>query len=125
MFNQSRQDQAPFRQAGLVGLNQYMSMLGLPTSSVTNTADDTGVKVGARYAGTGGGTASNPLSANDLAYLKANPDVAATQFSSNPYQHYLQYGAAEGRQWPGSTASSAPAQTQQDAFAAFRSMPGY
>lgn len=29
MFNQSRQDQAPFRQAGLVGLNQYMNMLGL------------------------------------------------------------------------------------------------
>lgn len=33
MFNQSRQDQAPFRQAGLVGLNQYMNMLGLGSGS--------------------------------------------------------------------------------------------
>lgn len=32
IFNQQRQDQAPFRQAGLVGLNQYMNMLGLGTS---------------------------------------------------------------------------------------------
>jgi hypothetical protein len=29
MFNQSRQDQAPFRDAGLTGLDQYMKMLGL------------------------------------------------------------------------------------------------
>lgn len=32
------------------------------------------------------------------AYLAANPDVAANPFfAANPYQHYLQYGQAEGR----------------------------
>jgi hypothetical protein len=36
MFNQSRQDQQPFRQAGLIGLNQYMNMLGLGTGTGTS-----------------------------------------------------------------------------------------
>lgn len=36
MFNQARQDNEPFRQGGLTGLQEYMSFLGLPTSSVMN-----------------------------------------------------------------------------------------
>jgi len=90
MFNQSRQDQAPFRQAGLVGLNQYMNMLGLPTSSVSQAvvgSNDTGAAVGSYRGG-----ATNQMSAEDRAYLAANPDVAKSPFSANPYQHYLQYG---------------------------------
>jgi len=100
-----------------------MALLGLPTSGVQNASlasNDTGVAVGNYKGGT-----SNPLTADDQAYLAANPDIAA-QFGDNPYQHYLQYGKAEGRQWPGTTTSSAtPAQAQQDAFAAFRATPGY
>jgi len=34
------------------------------------------------------------------AYLRANPDVAAApQYASNPYQHYLDFGRNEGRQF--------------------------
>lgn len=129
MFNQSRADQSPFRDAGLVGLQQYMQMLGLPSSSVSqaiNGSNDTGAAVGS-YGGSTTGM-SGGLTAQDQAYLKANPDVASSPFAANPYQHYLQYGQSEGRAWPGSTATSStetPAQTQQDAFAAFRATPGY
>lgn len=34
MFTQSRTDNEPFRQAGLTGTQEYMALLGLPTSSV-------------------------------------------------------------------------------------------
>lgn len=107
MFNQSRQDQAPFRNAGLTGLNQYMAMLGLP----------------------GVGTAQQNMSSQDQAqaYLDANPDVAASGMDA--WTHYNTYGKKEGRKWPGSSAPvavAAPtAQTQKDAFAAFRDTPGY
>jgi len=44
-------------------------------------------------------------------YLAANPDVAEAMrtgaFGSDPYQHYLQYGFAEGR--PGATRPATPA----------------
>jgi hypothetical protein len=131
MYNQSRQDQSPFRNAGITALNQQMAMLGLP----------------------GPGTAQQNLSAQDQAqaYLDANPDVAASGMDA--YTHYLKYGKAEGRSWPGAaTAQSGAGSTvghagyetatpisggtvgapggpvnkaQQDAFAAFRSAPGY
>jgi hypothetical protein len=35
------------------------------------------------------------------AYLKANPDVAASSYASNPLAHYLKYGMAEGRKGTG------------------------
>jgi hypothetical protein len=102
-----------------------MNLLGLPTSSVSSAAlqnNDTGVAVGSYK----GGTGTTGLTADDQAYLAANPDIAK-QFGDNPYQHYLQYGKAEGRQWPGSTGTTStdPAQAQQAAFAQFRSTPGY
>lgn len=68
MFNQSRADQAPFRDAGLVGLQQYMSMLGLPT-------DGSG-----QYGGSSG--------SGSLQYVTTNADgipVANAQlYASNP-----------------------------------------
>ncbi|GAA5075440.1 hypothetical protein [Lysobacter panacisoli] len=33
MFNQARTDNEPFRQAGITGLQEYMTLLGLPTSN--------------------------------------------------------------------------------------------
>lgn len=30
-------------------------------------------------------------------YLQQNPDVAASSFASDPYQHFMQYGKSEGR----------------------------
>jgi hypothetical protein len=84
MFNQTEADQAPFRGAGLVGLNQYTKLLGLG-----------GVSGNQQYtaAGTGGGPQGYESSAADAAYLKANPDVAKDPyFSTHPYQHYLTDG---------------------------------
>ena len=51
MFNQNRADQAPFRDAGLVGLNQYMQMLGLG-----------GNPTGQQYTGQGTGGTVDPAS---------------------------------------------------------------
>lgn len=40
----------------------------------------------------------------NAAYLKANPDVAASSvYGSSPYQHYLDWGKGEGRKWIGPT----------------------
>lgn len=110
-LQQARSDQAPFRGAGLAGLNEYMAMLGLPQG-----------------AGSTALAASDPASA----YLQANPDVAADDyFSQNPLKHFQQYGQKEGRAWgaaPGSGqggGSGYSHQTQQQAFDRFRSTPGY
>jgi hypothetical protein len=118
MFNQQRQDQEPFRQAGLVGINEYMAMMGLPTSTVQ-------------------GAGQQPTGMNAMQqYLQDNPDVASDPyFSSRPYEHFQRHGQAEGRVWgakpaPAATANPAaptktPQQLQQDAFAKLRNTPGY
>lgn len=116
MFNQSRQDLEPFRQGGLVGLNEYMAMLGLPTTTVQGAGQPTGLNAMQQY-------------------LQDNPDVAMdSYFSSRPYEHFQRHGQAEGRVWgakaaPVSTANPGPIRTpqqvQQDAFAKFRNTPGY
>ena len=62
-------------------------------------------------------------------YLAANPDVASDPFfAQNPLEHYNRYGKTEGRAWPAASpvqAGGNTTQNQQDAFAAFRSTPGY
>jgi len=118
MFQQNRQDQEPFRQAGLSGLNEYLANMGLPQQTQAPTPI---------YGAMGGGI--DPNAAAAAAYLRANPDVAATRFRDNPLEHYQLYGQAEGRTW-GVPQKAAPtpastAQTQQDAFAKFRATPGY
>lgn len=94
MFNQSRQDQAPFRQAGLVGLNQYMNMLGLGGSQPAyGTAGNGGAPQG-----TYTGSASQPLvtmqngvpSPNQQLY---NSDPAYAQaWDAALNQHVSQFG---------------------------------
>lgn len=78
-YNQTRQDLAPYRQAGSDALTRLRSLLGLER---------------------GAGTAvSGPISSDQFdanAYRAANPDVAAN--GMDPYQHYVQYGMNEGRQ---------------------------
>lgn len=82
MFNQSRQDQAPFRQAGLVGLNQYMNMLGLGgTQPAYGTPGNGGGPVGSYLGGAptqslvtvqnGVPTMNADLYASDPAYARA------------------------------------------------------
>lgn len=123
MFQQNRQDQEPFRQAGLAGMNEYLANLGLPQQQIQAQAPIPS-----------GMSGVDPNAAAAAAYLKANPDVAASSFRSNPLAHFEQYGRAEGRAWGAPaqkpptvapTPAKTPAQTQQDAFAKFRSTPGY
>lgn len=131
MFNRSRQDMEPWRQAGMVGLNEYMALMGLPTQSLQASAGGSGQGWGE------GGMMPQFTAEAAKAYLAANPDVAASSaFGNNPlaaWEHYKQYGRSEGRAWgtpQQSTASTATgtantAQAQQAAFNRFRSQPGY
>jgi len=95
MFNQSRQDQAPFRQAGLVGLNQYMNMLGLGTGSsggaqaygggfAAGGQDNPFVTVGA----SGAPSVNSQLYGSDPAYKQAWDQAVAEHQSQwgKPYQ---------------------------------------
>lgn len=95
MFNQSRQDQAPFRQAGLVGLNQYMNMLGLGANSsggvtpyggsfMAGGQDNPFVTVGA----SGSPSVNAQLYGSDPAYKQAWDQAVAEHQSQwgKPYQ---------------------------------------
>lgn len=56
------------------------------------------------------------------AYLAANPDVAANAtFAANPYQHYTEYGQAEGRAYT----PTANASGTDSASSVLASDPGY
>lgn len=113
MFNQSRQDQAPFRAGGLSAFNEYLANLGITPTQTANAL-----------------AGSDPAQA----YLMANPDVAAS--GMNALDHYNRYGKAEGRTW-GAVASpygsglqgmggpAGSSTTQAQAFDKFRSTPGY
>lgn len=77
-YDQTRADQAPWRQAGQIALNQIVSGLG------------------------GDPAANQPAALQKTqenfdrnAYLANNPDVAAA--GVDPYFHYLRYGQGEGR----------------------------
>lgn len=77
MFNQSRQDQAPFRQAGLVGLNQYMNMLGLGgTQPAYGTQGNGGGSVGTYM----GGAPSQSL----VTVQNGVPTMNADLYNSDP-----------------------------------------
>lgn len=92
MFNQSRQDQAPFRQAGLVGLNQYMNMLGLGgTQPAYGTPGNGGGAIGTYTGSTGpdlvamqnGVPAPNQqLYQSDPNYARAWDQVAQEHFNT-------------------------------------------
>lgn len=128
MYEQSRTDAEPWRQAGLTGLQEYMNLLGLSTTNLTQAISQS----------------SGPKWDAGRAYLEANPDVARnTYFAENPYEHYIRYGISEGRTWQDknpnaqtmqtggnlpeqqSGATQNPQQAQQAAFDRFRAMPGY
>jgi hypothetical protein len=112
MFNQSRQDMEPWRQAGISGLSQYMQFMGMPSNAVTSAAT-AGIDPG-------------------QAYLQANPDVAANPyFAQNPQEHYNRHGKGEGRRWgaapqlpasPGAPSNGAPAKSISDML---KATPGY
>lgn len=165
MFNQQRQDQAPFRQAGLVGLNQYMNMLGLGgTQPAYGTPGNGGGPVGT-FNGGGGNqslvtlqngvpSVNSDLYASDPSYARAWDQAVAEHQGEfgKPYQsnsnmqaiqsrlqqlytppagstsasHVGQVGYETGTPYnPGGSALGGGSNSQQDAFAMFRNMPGY
>ena len=70
MYNQNRADQAPFRQAGLTGLNQYLAMLGLPSTSSSDYGS-TGQPTSWSTVTNGVPTYNSDLYATDPAYKAA------------------------------------------------------
>lgn len=96
MYEQGREDQAPWRTGGEAGLNQLMHLLGIRPMSASMQQ-----------------TQGN---FDEAAYLAANPDVAEF-IRNNPGQmtawsHYNDSGRAEGRQF----AATPGAQQQQAAL---------
>lgn len=69
-FNTVNDQQAPYRTSGYGALNELNNYLGVPTSAPQQSADNF----------------------DSAAYLKAHPDVAASHYASDPYQHYLDFG---------------------------------
>lgn len=123
MFNQSRSDNEPFRQAGLTGLQEYMALLGLPTNSVQTGAIDWT---------TGDATPSMnaALYGSDPRYKSAWDRAVAEH--GKPYTSASDRGVIESRLQQLYNSQPAPAgapggtsTTQQQAFDRFRSAPGY
>lgn len=127
MFNQARQDNEPFRQASLAALPEYMALLGLPTSSINQvgsagidwtTGDSAPSMNGALY-----GSDPRYKYAWDRAVAEhGSPYTAASDrgvIESRLQQLYNEQPAPAGAAGPGTSLS------QADAFARFRSTPGY
>lgn len=101
-YYQTRQDYAPYRQAGTGALNLLNRAAGIATPATKGTFDS-------------------------AAYLAANPDVAAADWArADPYDHYLKYGQFENR--PNSETyftGGTPAVSGTPDLSAFAASPGY
>lgn len=82
MYDQAREDQAPWRTAGTNALSQLLLRTGVSPvgSSAYNNA-----------------LLKTQENFDPQAYLRANPDVAAA--GADPWSHYTRFGANEGRQF--------------------------
>lgn len=129
MYNQSRSDNEPFRQAGLTGLQEYMTLLGLPTSSVSNASTPT------QWFGAGDApTVNGQLYASDPAYRAAWDQVSGNHYKAfgsgfttgsdrNAIQGDLAMLYAQNR--PAQPQGAGTSTTQAQAFDRFRNQPGY
>lgn len=107
MYEQGRQDNMPWMEAGKTALAQYMGELGMTAPASVSKPS--------------GSVDANGFDA--AYYLKANPDVAASaKYGSNPYGHYQDWGKAEGRSIADPNASAAPATPFKSGF---KETPGY
>jgi hypothetical protein len=135
MFNKARADNEPFRQAGLTGLQEYMALLGLPTSSVTSAATTSSIPT--EWFGAGNIPTANPqLYASDPSY-RAAWDQAVLEHQRGFGKGYTKdssFDAIQNRlqqlykpQTQPAAAVSTPgvSLTQAQAFDRFRSAPGY
>lgn len=141
MFNQSRRDAEPWRQAGLVGLNEYMSLLGLPTNTLGNNGTSTQWSLVDEDAN-GIPMPNERLYATDAEYRRAWDETAAqhrrmwkgegywygsdNDWIRNGVNSRLPAGYMERLQQrvPANTPQTQQ-QSQQAAFDRFRAQPGY
>jgi len=83
MYDQTREDQTPWRDTGAGALNQLAALTGVGPGFATGKYERAPV------------TAAN---FDAEAYLRANPDVAAHPvFGQDPYLHYTRHGINENR----------------------------
>lgn len=134
MFNQSRADNEPFRQAGLTGLQEYMTLLGLPTSGVSQAATTSSIPT--EWFGAGNiPTANSTLYASDPSY-RAAWDQAVLEHQRGFGKGYTKDSSFDAIQnrlqqlykpQTQTTAGGAPGTslTQAQAFDRFRNQPGY
>lgn len=137
MFNQSRADNEPWRQAGLAALPQLLALNGLSSAGVQSAA--TASRVPTEWFGGGDApTVNAQLYASDPAYRRAWDELDRNhraRFGSG-YTNQSDRGAIQSdlarlwTQYTPATAAAKPAaaqapMTQQQAFNAFRATPGY
>jgi len=136
MFNQARQDQEPWRQAGLTGLNEYMALLGLPTSSVTSA---TTASTSPQTWFGDGGSRDNMAYYNDPNYRAAWDEVARFH-NYDPNNAFTRKGEDRSKiaghmqsiynqkvqaAQPAAGTPGGTSLTQAQAFDRFRNTPGY
>jgi hypothetical protein len=142
MYNQSRTDNEPFRQAGLTGLQEYMALLGLPTSTVSSAVQTSSQpRAPTEWFGAGNApTVNAQLYATDPAYRRAWDELDANhrarfksgytvQSDRDAIQNDLarlwqQYTPTTTNTTQGA-ATPGVSMTQEQAFDRFRNTPGY
>lgn len=125
MFNESNRLNRPFYDTGVAANNQLAALFGLPGGSAAGATPNY-VSVNAQ----GVPIANAQLYDSDPNYRNAWDSVA----NNHKRQYNTGYWSGSDRDWirdeiasrmPAPTASTAPAMSQQSAFDAFRSTPGY
>lgn len=95
MYNQTREDNAPFRYAGLAASNKLSQLLGIDVNAAKSASQD-----------------QSNFDAKE--YFAENPDVKADSvYGTNAWQHWLDYGKGEGRKFTALT-PDAPQNYQSD-----------
>lgn len=148
IYNDQRNLNMPFYQGGLSAYDRYMRLMGLggvpqsgggAFSPQGSTTGQIGSATPTQWFGSAKGVTPNQqLMASDPRYAAAWNEISAQQkagygegFNNNSTQKgwvdrlKAAYGAQPAPQSATPTASSQPALTQQQSFAAFRDTPGY
>ena len=80
---QNRADLAPWRDTGSAAINRLGVLMGLTAGGTTGTTRKLVPLTQANFTPAG--------------YLEANPDIAASQWASDPLEHFTKWGSSEGR----------------------------
>lgn len=138
MFNQARTDNEPFRQGGVTGLQEYMALLGLPTSGVSSAAASSASPANPTWFGDNGAR-DDMAYYNDPNYRNAwdtvarfhnyDPNNAFTRKGEdrNKIAAHMQsvYNQSLQKAQPKAGSAQGTSLTQAQAFDRFRNTPGY